>query len=525
MWLRGNPCAIMPDVSDLPPEPQPEPGEAPPARSPRNFAPKDWHQATAWGLISSFVLGYVGTKIRLVFLPTGPLPIGPSGALPFAAAAFLIFPGLVGYAAGCLWRNIPKEKWDRYGAIFFFLALVFMLAGNILAAPSEWGNAAALTIICPVLFYGIHIGRRGWTQTPLPEIPAWVILQESESRPPRPDPATRIEADDADLLPFVPPMRPRDWRAALVAGNLFSLGFGFVTTGLTFVIGMASQAARPAHAGWIFDFAEWTGNTIVEANFLVIPFGMGFVASYFWREIPDDQWRLKGCGYQFVNFLFAMVGCSLVLLEGAICLWMAAPLVGLLMWAGNVVGRRFWKKNPFLGISVLPALIVALVCNAATPHYFLTSVTTNFHSAAAPAELWRYTANYPANPHPADWYLWRMGLPMPVKSVGRAIVGGRRDCDLTGGADIGERVVVAIPNRELEFVLRRGRIELIPDGHGGTWLRGTSWYQLKVFPTIYFNWWASQVVHNTHRRVFQWMDELARRDEAAKSGLATAGAG
>ena len=284
------------------------------------------------------------------------------------------------------------------------------------------------------------------------------------------------------------------------------------------------------------DLGSWTGGILGFSQFLLIPFGMGFVAAYFWFPPPvSPKFKAKPvAGAAFLNTLAACVGSAIVLREGAICLLMASPLLWAFMALGMSVGQGFWRKNPFLSVSLLPLFLLLIFAEAARPQTQTFAVSTRFHSRAAPASLWRYTANYPRNPHPPRWWLYRLGMPAPQQSVGAPLVGGRRDCLLSGDVSIGERIVVAQPSQKLEFVidrqpqhpeitrhfvLERGRIELSSDGHGGTWLTGTSWYRLDVAPTPYFDLWASQVVHHTHERVFAWMDELARRDEAARIAI------
>lgn len=326
-----------------------------------------------------------------------------------------------------------------------------------------------------------------------------------------------------DLSPYeprLPRMRPRDWRLSILVGCLVSNLLGFAATGLLVLLLTRNWAQ-------FGDIGSWTAGTIAFSNFFIIPLGMGIVASYFWRDIPERSYRSIGCGLIVLNLVASLVGAGFVLKEGVVCLIMASPILGLMMALGVSVGRNLWKKTTFFSVSLLPLLAMILVSDGIAPHQFTTATTTDFHSSAPPQALWKYVANYPANPHPSNWWLWSMGVAMPVKSTGSARVGGRRDCELSGGVRVGQRITAADRNRRLDFVIdqqpqhpeisrhmifQRGRIQLIPDGHGGTILRATSWYQLKVFPANYFNLWAAAVMHATHLRVFSWMDELARRD-------------
>lgn len=318
-------------------------------------------------------------------------------------------------------------------------------------------------------------------------------------------------------------LRPRDPKAALLVGYLVSQVLGF---GALAIVTLVFSRFDWRKMG---DFGQWTAGILGFSQFLLIPFGMGFVAAYFWLDrfpIPKDfppgvkrKAPQVGCGAAFLNTLLACVGAFVVLREGSICLLMASPLLCLFMWLGIQTGVHFWRKNPFLSASLVPLFLLLVFAEANRGASPTLAVSTEFHSSAAPETLWRYTANYPLNPHPPTWWLYRMGLPAPMQSIGKAKIGGRRDCLLSGDVRIGEKIVVAQPNRTLEFIidrqpqhpeivhhfeLLRGRIELLPDGRGGTTLRGTSWYRLHVAPVAYFDLWSARIVHQTHERVFEW---------------------
>ncbi len=321
-------------------------------------------------------------------------------------------------------------------------------------------------------------------------------------------------------------LRPRNPKWALLAGYAVSQVVGFGAIALVTLIFSQFNWSRMGSA------ATWTAGILGWSQFLLVPFGMGFVAVYFWidENAPARGFHAKGRigGSSFFNTLIACVGAGVVLREGVICLLIVIPILWIAMELGIRSGAHFWRKNPFLSVSLVPLFLLLVYAEATSPPTQNFAVSTEFHSNASPAALWKYAANYPRNPHPANGWMWKMGLPMPMESRGEAKVGGRRDVGLSGGVSIGAKVVVAQRNRRLEFVidrqpqhpeivhhfvLERGRIELVPDGRGGTILRGTSWYRLNVAPVAYFNWWGAGVVHQTHARVFGWMDELARRDE------------
>ncbi len=328
-------------------------------------------------------------------------------------------------------------------------------------------------------------------------------------------------------------LRPKNPRAAIWMGYLVSQVVGFGAIALVTFIFTNFDFAK------LGDLGSWTAGILGFSQFLLIPFGMGMVASYFWLDtlrISVTATELKNgaaltrkvplVGLEsFINTSLACFGAFFVLREGTICLLMASPILWLFMWLGMITGDKFWRKNPFLGVSLAPLFLLLVFAEASRPQTQVFRVSTQFHSKAAPEKLWKYTANYPRNPRAAQWWLYRLGLPAPMESTGIAKVGGRRDCLLSGGVDIGEKIVVADQCRRLEFVidkqpvhpeitrhfvLLRGRIDLQDDGQGGTILTGTSWYRLNVAPVAYFGLWSDAVVHQTHLRVFGWMDELAQ---------------
>jgi hypothetical protein len=294
---------------------------------------------------------------------------------------------------------------------------------------------------------------------------------------------------------------------------------GFVCVAILTIVGSGFNWKRLGQVG------EWTSGTLSASTFLVVPFAIGFCAALFWKRA--DLSKGARFGWTMGNLALSLLGASVALREGALCLVMAAPLLLGLMWAGSACGAVFWARNSFLSASVLPLLLVVLVGDAASPHSFREAVSTEVHSHQPPEKLWRYVASYPRNDAPPNFWLWQLGLSYPVEANGEPKIGGRRDCRFSGDVSIGERVVSAQPNRKLEFIvdkqanhpevvghfaLERGRLELLPDGRGGTIMRGTSWYELKVYPAFYFAPWTRSIIHHVHRRVFEHMDRLAKRD-------------
>jgi hypothetical protein len=70
--------------------------------------------------------------------------------------------------------------------------------------------------------------------------------------------------------------------------------------------------------------------------------------------------------------------------------------------------------------------------------------------------------------------------------------------------------------------IQRGQFLLSPNPDGSTTLTGTTWYRLKVFPTVYWDRWTKLFLHAIHLRVLDHVKRLsehpgmAARESAAQ---------
>jgi hypothetical protein len=65
------------------------------------------------------------------------------------------------------------------------------------------------------------------------------------------------------------------------------------------------------------------------------------------------------------------------------------------------------------------------------------------------------------------------------------------------------------------FESKKGEFRLLPDGKGGTWLRGRTWYVHNIRPVAYWKTWSDQIVHQVHRRVLSHMKKMAEAEAVA----------
>ena len=169
---------------------------------------------------------------------------------------------------------------------------------------------------------------------------------------------------------------------------------------------------------------------IAGSTFLVIPILMGLCSVWVRRKIcPEDS--SFNLGNVLNLLLFSIAGSAIVLREGVICLIMAAPLLFLVLCAGEQIGHKVCDiRNRTLQVSIVPFLLAAVLVDSASPHRFENSVVDTVVVHASPAQVWKYVGGYPAiETSRATLWLFRLGLPAPVQSKVEAMkVGAKRVC-------------------------------------------------------------------------------------------------
>jgi hypothetical protein len=62
------------------------------------------------------------------------------------------------------------------------------------------------------------------------------------------------------------------------------------------------------------------------------------------------------------------------------------------------------------------------------------------------------------------------------------------------------------------WAVDKDQLYLEPNADGGTTVTATSWYRLFVAPAVSFDWWATDIARNIHRRVLSQVKRLAEAD-------------
>ncbi len=263
-----------------------------------------------------------------------------------------------------------------------------------------------------------------------------------------------------------------------------------------------------------------------------VPLCGGVLASFVWRKLePTLGATALSCLWLT---LLGLGGAAVFLREGAICLLIVSPLFYVMVLAGALAGRVWFRRAALarLRLSLAPALLLAL-CAVAEPFTRGGAddaegvVRDELLIRAAPAAVWPGVTTFGDIPAPPRFWLFRLGLPYPMATtVEGDFVGAARRCVFSRGAVFEETVAELVPREKLTFDIvrippdpellghlspRRGQFLLHDNGDGTTTLVGSTWYVLHVRPLAYFDWWTAHIFRAVHLRV---MEDVRRRAEA-----------
>ncbi|MCQ6959989.1 hypothetical protein [Mucilaginibacter aquariorum] len=289
-------------------------------------------------------------------------------------------------------------------------------------------------------------------------------------------------------------------------GFLLSNAFGMATIGISKLL--------------MKDF----NGTLIFSEFVIVPFLMGIVSAWFWRNINFGSRQLAA--WSCYNTIIALLLSAIILKEGVICLIIVAPLLMAFIIMGSSVGYKMFKKNnQTLNVSVFVILFGIFIFDSLSVHHYENNVADTMVINAPPAKVWKYVVAYKRIETPGKYWLFRIGMPSPVQSTAEGYyLGAKRKCIFSNGYVFDEKIVTYDENKDLTFDITKqprdpeimGHIDilrgqfLLKDNHDGTTtLTGNSWYRLYVFPVWYYDIWAESVTRNVHLRVMEHIKELS----------------
>lgn len=319
-----------------------------------------------------------------------------------------------------------------------------------------------------------------------------------------------------------------------VAGRLvipFLLAFIFaigLSVGLTYLEELQGLPFGLKKTGGYFGWAIFAG----------LPFAAGISTSVVIRRHGGTFAQALGAALTLIGAILLILCASLM--EGIVCVLMAAPFGALLGFLGAAVGFALARRRVADGQLQAAAwlAIIALVglegWNPPAPldQQVATEIIIN-----APAErIWAELHDIRDLPAPKE-FLFVFGVAHPLATVTDGSgVGAARLCKLSTG-DMPEIITVWKPNQELRFKVLatppamrelgffgqtidaahlhsaytslEGGFRLIPLGDGRTKVIGESRYLLNLAPATYWNLWTAKIVHLVHRRVLEYVKSRA----------------
>jgi len=282
--------------------------------------------------------------------------------------------------------------------------------------------------------------------------------------------------------------------------------------------------------------------------FVGLPFALGFASA-----VLHGYHRPRSfVSCLAVAFLSTAMLCLMLLafaVEGVICLFMAAPIMGGLSLLGASVGY-FVQRRGLPPEAATTAITVALLMApmlmgaewAAERPAPLFEVRSSVDVAAPPQRVWSSVVSFSDIPPPTEW-LFRAGIAYPIRATiqGRG-PGAMRHCVFNTGPfvepiDVWDEPrllrfdVVSLPPPMQEWTpykhvhpphlqgfltAERGEFRLTPLARGGTRLEGTTWYRHHMWPARYWQLWSDAIIHRIHLRVLRHIRQEA---EATKRGF------
>jgi len=73
------------------------------------------------------------------------------------------------------------------------------------------------------------------------------------------------------------------------------------------------------------------------------------------------------------------------------------------------------------------------------------------------------------------------------------------------------------PHLENYLISKEGQFELTSLPDGKTLLEGTTWYQNRFWPAVYWRFWSDYIIHRIHQRVLDHIKTLSEEQSAQPS--------
>jgi uncharacterized membrane protein YhaH (DUF805 family) len=284
--------------------------------------------------------------------------------------------------------------------------------------------------------------------------------------------------------------------------------------------------------------------------FISLPFVMGYLAVVIYgRTQQADSGDVLGV--VSLSLLLTCAGITAIAVEGIICLLMATPLAWLMAMFGGFLAMFIHGRanSPQATPSMFAMMLVSLpvllgVEHVAPPPVPRFQVHTTIEIAAPPEVVWKRLIEFPPLTTATEWP-FRLGIAYPIEAriTGEGLTADR-ECRFSTGSfkepilawEPGKHFAFAVSDEPLlmketspyknihvrhledhDFQPERADFILVRLPNGGTRLEGTTTYQNKMWPAMYWRLWTDAIIHSIHNRVFHHVKDLAEADALRNS--------
>lgn len=193
---------------------------------------------------------------------------------------------------------------------------------------------------------------------------------------------------------------------------------------------------------------------------LLVPMLVGAVAVYLGERVKRRSWTYYFWIAAGANALFVL-GTFLIMIEGLICVILAAPLFGLIgglagLAMGAVCRWTRWPKHTVYGFAVLPLLLGGLEQHLPVPRV-VHSVERTILVPASPERIWlQLTVAKGIQPNEIGGaWMYRIGVPLPQSAVTEDVDGKAvRHISMGKGIHFDQVAENWEPNRRVKWLYR-----------------------------------------------------------------------
>jgi hypothetical protein len=300
-----------------------------------------------------------------------------------------------------------------------------------------------------------------------------------------------------------------------------------------------------AFAGGLAALSIYWKGVYGYALFFGIPLCFGFIVTALLR-LAGPQTVLRCVSVPLIAMIVLSLGMLTLGLEGIICIVMAIPLVLPTLTFGSLIGYWLLHERDLdpsrAATTAMFVMILSVVCEPylhrdLAPRMVETSISTR----ASASSVWNAVVTLDAVPDSGDW-MFRAGVARPERTrIIKGAPGGYRICRLSTGNLI-EQIDTFKAEEMLSWETRttpppiketnpfhknvdpphlhgyyetpRGEIAIDVERSGSTRITRRTWYTQRLYPQVYWNFWAEVAIGRIHRIVLNHIAQTAQANRA-----------